>query len=50
MGEPARIVPVNASRLPVLADVLGRTFVEDPMIRCPISPEPDMPQRTRTAA
>ena len=36
---------MGAERLPVLADVLGRAFVDDPMIRWPIALGADMPER-----
>jgi GNAT superfamily N-acetyltransferase len=45
MPEPIRIVPARIDRLPVLADVLGRAFIDDPMIRWPIAGGPGIEER-----
>jgi GNAT superfamily N-acetyltransferase len=45
LQSPVSIVPVNASRLPVLAAVLGRAFRDDPMIRWPIGQNHDVQRR-----
>jgi GNAT superfamily N-acetyltransferase len=45
MTETVRITPTDASRLPILADVLGRAFLHDPMIRWPMAEVPDMQAR-----
>ncbi len=45
MTEPVPIVPTTAARLPIFADVVGRAFVDDPMIRWPMAEAPDMQDR-----
>jgi ribosomal protein S18 acetylase RimI-like enzyme len=35
------IVPITAARLPVLANVFARAFLDDPMIRWPLDPAAD---------
>jgi ribosomal protein S18 acetylase RimI-like enzyme len=39
------IMSAAAARLPVLADVVGRAFLDDPMIRWPMAEAPDMHAR-----
>ena len=43
--EKVRIAATDHSRLPILADVLGRAFLHDPMIRWPMTQVPDMQPR-----
>lgn len=38
-------MPTSASRLPVFADVVGRAFLDDPMIRWPMAEAPDIQDR-----
>ena len=38
MSPPVSIAPATADRLPVLAEVFSRAFVDDPMIRWPLGP------------
>ena len=45
MPQPIRITPASRARLPVLAAVLGRAFLHDPMIRWPMAEAPDMQDR-----
>lgn len=45
MREPVRIVPATPERLPALSDVLGRAFIDDPMIRWPIARGPGIERR-----
>lgn len=42
------IVPATADRLPVLAEVFSRAFLEDPMIRWPLDPALDPATAIRT--
>ena len=43
--QPVPIVTTTNARLPVLAGVLGRAFLNDPMIRWPMADAPDMETR-----
>jgi ribosomal protein S18 acetylase RimI-like enzyme len=45
MGEPISIVPTTRAHLPVLAGVLSRAFVHDPMLLWPMADAPDMGAR-----
>ena len=45
MPDAITIESAAADRLPVLADVVGRAFLDDPMIRWPMAESPDMHAR-----
>ncbi len=45
MSAPIAIEPVTPERLPVLADVVGRAFRDDPMILWPLRAAPDLQER-----
>ena len=45
MTQPISIVPTTKARLPILAGVLGRAFVHDPMLLWPMADAPDMEAR-----